>query len=220
MLRSIFFCSFFLVSFIFSSNVYGQDPLRFNAEIEVIKNKEFAIDQEKEVVVFTGSSSIRMWTDVQNYYPQINAINTGFGGSHFTDLIHYKDQLISRFNPDRIFIYEGDNDTDSDKTPEEILAAAAYLYGQLRAEFPEAKLYFISPKPSIARWHLQEKYMMVNSLLKQFCEFDKNLTFVDVWSPMIGDDGKPLPDVFIEDNLHMNEKGYSIWGKVIGEYLK
>jgi lysophospholipase L1-like esterase len=44
--------------------------------------------------------------------------------------------------------------------------------------------------------------------------------FVDLWKPMIGSDGVVFQDIFIEDGLHMNAKGYAIWKKEIGKYLK
>ena len=48
---------------------------------------------------------------------------------------------------------------------------------------------------------------------------DKLLTFVDVWEPMLTEDGKPNPDLFVEDGLHMNEKGYVIWTRLVRESL-
>jgi len=37
------------------------------------------------------------------------------------------------------------------------------------------------------------------------------VTYVDVATPMLGDDGAPKPEIFIGDNLHMNDAGYDIW---------
>lgn len=89
----------------------AQDPLRFEEEVSKFKN---AADQypEENRIVFTGSSSIRLWVDFKSYFPNDNVINTGFGGSETSDLIHYQDLLIKQFNPKQVFIYEGDNDTN------------------------------------------------------------------------------------------------------------
>ena len=43
--------------------------------------------------------------------------------------------------------------------------------------------------------------------------------FIDVYHKMLKPDGTPLTDIFIEDNLHMNAKGYAIWKKEIEPYL-
>lgn len=208
------------ISLFISINVSAQDHTRFQGEVDALNAKEFNIDPGKEVVVFTGSSSIRMWKDVQDFYPDINAINTGFGGSHFSDLFQYLDELIFRFDPDKVFIYEGDNDVAGEKKPIQILLHAAMVYGAVKTKLPDAEIYFISPKPSISRWHLKETYEETNSLLKDFCNANENLSYIDVWNPMLNNSGEPMSDIFIEDDLHMNAKGYQIWGKVIGEYLK
>jgi lysophospholipase L1-like esterase len=36
---------------------------------------------------------------------------------------------------------------------------------------------------------------------------------------MLGAEGKPLPDIFVSDQLHMNAKGYAIWTKIIAPHL-
>ena len=33
------------------------------------------------------------------------------------------------------------------------------------------------------------------------------------------DDGTVRDDIFVEDNLHLNEKGYDIWAEAIREVL-
>lgn len=198
---------------------FAQDPTRFQGEVDHLKTKEFVIDDNKEIVVFTGSSSIRMWSNVDDLFSEVNAINTGFGGSHFSDLIHYRDELIFKHNPDKIFIYEGDNDIADGKSPSEIIAGAAFLFAQIKTKLPEAKVYFIAPKPSISRWHLHKEYEETIAMLKQFSSFDESVTFVNVWTPMLNENGEPKADIFIEDDLHMNSKGYEIWAKVIAPYV-
>lgn len=209
-----------LFSIIILLPLKAQDPTRFQAEIDAIEDKEYLIDARKETVVFTGSSSVRMWTDIQEYYPEVNAINTGFGGSEFSDLIHYREELIFSLNPDKIFIYEGDNDVNSGKEPMEIAKDAEELITLIRDEYPEIPIFLISPKPSIARWELKAEYEKTNELLKSLAMSKEDVEFIDVWNPMLNEDGEPFDDIFIEDNLHMNEKGYKIWGEVIGNYLK
>lgn len=208
-----------IVSLIASTTIFAQDPARFQNEVNELVENEFIIDDSKETVVFTGSSSIRMWPDVQKTFPGVNAINTGFGGSQFSDLIHFRNELIFKHIPDKIFIYEGDNDVSDGKSPAEIIAGAAFLYAKIKEKLPEAQVYFISPKPSIDRWHLQEEYQQTNELLKEFCEFEESITFVDVWNPMLTEKGEPKPDIFLEDDLHMNDKGYQIWLEIIKPYV-
>lgn len=216
--HKFFFILIFLLFGIFVSN--AQDPNRFKAQVDELFNKEYNFTPNKKLVVFAGSSSIRMWKDVQDYFPEYNVINNGFGGSHFSDLIFYYDQLILKQKPEIVFIYEGDNDIAGEKKPGLIKRQARELYKRIRSDLPETKIIFISPKPSIARVNLKKEYIKLNKRLKKFCNRKQNLEFADVWHPAVDDNGDVFQDIFIEDGLHMNKKGYDIWGKVISQYLE
>ncbi|PWL27446.1 GDSL-type esterase/lipase family protein [uncultured Roseivirga sp.] len=200
-----------------SIDLFGQDPLRFAEEVKKFENASVQYPTQNRIV-FTGSSSIRLWVDFKSYFPEHNVINTGFGGSETSDLIHYKDLLISQFNPKQVFIYEGDNDVNSGKSGLQILADMNKLVNDLLEEGVE-NIVIIAPKPSIARWELKEKYEKVNASFKAMADLSPNIQFADVWTPMLNEDGKVKSDIFVEDNLHMNKKGYDIWIKVIGPLL-
>ena len=200
-----------------SIDLFGQDPLRFAEEVKKFENASVQYPAQNRIV-FTGSSSIRLWVDFKSYFPEHNVINTGFGGSETSDLIHYKDLLISQFNPKQVFIYEGDNDVNSGKSGLQILADMNKLVNDLLEEGVE-NIVIIAPKPSVARWELKEKYEKVNASFKAMADLSPNVKFADVWAPMLNEDGKVKSDIFIEDNLHMNKKGYDIWIKVIGPLL-
>ncbi len=210
---------FFLFVTVTLSN-YAQDPNRFKEQVDELAGKEYYFSTDKKLVVFTGSSSIRMWKDVQSYFPEYNVINNGFGGSHFSDLLHFYNELILLRNPEMVFIYEGDNDIASKKKSKHILKEARQLTGKIKKDLPATKIVFISPKPSIARVHLKNEYISLNKKLKKYCLKQKNVDFADVWYPMLDNKGNVFKDVFLEDGLHMNKKGYDIWGNVIGKILK
>ena len=58
-----------------------------------------------------------------------------------------------------------------------------------------------------------------NSMISDFCESKDNLTFIDVYTPMIGSNGKPIPELFISDSLHMTAQGYQIWKEQIDPFI-
>ncbi|MBW6534918.1 MAG: hypothetical protein K0B11_07915 [Mariniphaga sp.] len=203
---------------IFSLN--AQDPTRFKNEIKELVQKEPQFDSGKRFVLFTGSSSVRMWKDVADYFPEYNVINNGFGGSHFSDLIYFYDELIPKYEPDYLFIYEGDNDIASNKKPGKILMEAKLLVDRIQQDLPDTKVVLISAKPSVSRWNLHKNYQKLNKKLERLAKKTNNLKFADVWNAMLDENGQVFTDVFLDDNLHMNKKGYDIWGKVIGEFLK
>lgn len=197
----------------------AQDPTRFQKEIDAIKINDTTY-KNKTVILFTGSSTIRMWKSLNADFENKPVVNHGFGGSEMSDLLYYADDLILSYQPSQIFIYEGDNDINSGKSTQQIIASADSLLKKIRLKMPQVPVYFISAKPSKARWQLHKKYIDFNSSLKSFVSKKKNVYFVDLWKPMIDSNGIVFQDIFIEDGLHMNAKGYAIWKKEIGKYLK
>jgi hypothetical protein len=121
---------FFLIFFLITGTLFtnAQDPNRFKEQIDELVNKEYNFSTNKKLVVFTGSSSIRMWNDVQSYFPEYNVINNGFGGSHFSDLLYFYNEMIVKPAPEILFIYEGDNDLASNKKPKKILKEVKELH--------------------------------------------------------------------------------------------
>lgn len=215
--RKFYFVLLFLFFGILVSN--AQEPTRFKEQIEKLNTKEYNFNPGRKLVVFAGSSSIRMWRDVQDYFPEYNVINNGFGGSHFSDLLFYYDELILKHKPEILFIYEGDNDIAGNKKPSKIKREAKKLVKMIQEDLPQTKVVFISPKPSIARKHLKTKYEKLNRKLSRYCNRKSYLEFADVWNNMLDNDGNVYEDIFIDDGLHMNKRGYDLWAEVIADYL-
>ena len=146
-----------LCTLITSSTLLAQDPARFEKEVDSIIAANKSINK-KNLILFTGSSSIRLWKNLKTSFPNHNVLNMGFGGSEMADLLYYSDKLIISFKPKQIFIYEGDNDLSFGRSAEQILASADGILSLIRQHLPESEVIFISPKPSLKRWALKEKY--------------------------------------------------------------
>ncbi|MFK7933463.1 MAG: GDSL-type esterase/lipase family protein [Saprospiraceae bacterium] len=193
------------------------DPSRFASEIAQFEN--IAPVAAKEVVVFTGSSSVRMWKNVQDFYPQYLVINTGFGGSQMSDLLHYLEETVLRFQPSKVFIYEGDNDVNAGQSLKTIMQQTHKVVKEIEKKLPQAEIIIIGAKPSPARWHLKAEYLDLNNSLKVFADSKANRFYADVWTIMLDDNGMVREDIFIEDRLHMNDKGYQLWDQVMRLFL-
>ncbi|MDE3741898.1 GDSL-type esterase/lipase family protein [Maribacter polysaccharolyticus] len=212
---------FYIPAFVFFMALlgYSQNPTPFENEVAQIKKKYAPLSHtDTETIVFTGSSSIRMWHDLQERFPDHQIINSGFGGSQATDLLAYSDDLILRYNPSKVFIYEGDNDVASGKKTKAILTTIQQLIDKIRTNSSTTAIILISTKPSLARWKLRRKYQRLNRKFKKFCKTDKLISYADIWSPML-DGRKLIPDLFIEDGLHMNAKGYDIWHSALEPFI-
>ena len=204
----ILFILFYLVGL-------GQDNYPFTEEIAKFELLDKKQSPPKNPIVFVGSSSVRKWQDLESTYPGYPILNRGFGGSNFKDLMYYADQTMFKYKPSKIFIYEGDNDLAQGDSPELVFENLLKTVKMIRDELGDVPVVIISPKPSIARWNLKRAYETVNSYFKTYAEFHDNIEFVDVWTPSLDKNGMVLQDIFVEDNLHMNDKGYEIWRKTI-----
>lgn len=197
----------------------AQDPLRFQKEVEEIREQYPPNIQRENLILFTGSSSVRMWQDLKSYFPNHDLVNAGFGGSQTFELLHYVDELILDYNPKKVFIYEGDNDISSGKSSTQILLTMHELVATIHEALPQTEILLISAKPSISRWHLAKQYEDLNQHFKEYSELYDYVDFVNIWDTMLDNEGKPKAHIFLEDNLHMNKMGYDLWAEVVKNYL-
>lgn len=180
-------------------------------------------DQESPVkpggVVFVGSSSIRMW-DLDKSFPKLNGLNRGFGGSRLEDSVYYADQIILPYKPRTVAVYAGDNDVAANYSPEQILEDFQEFVSTIREELPKTKILYIAVKPSIKRWNLIKEVRETNKLIADECAKTDNCEFIDIDAPMLGKDGKPRPELFKKDGLHMTDEGYAVWAKELQPHLQ
>ena len=172
----------------------------------------------QDIVVFVGSSSIRMW-DLAKWFPDMPTLNRGFGGSQICDAAHFADVLVIKHKPRAVVFYSGDNDVAAGKTAEQVHADFCEFMKKLRADLPETPVVFISIKPSIARWKMRDTMREANRLIAGERRRDKHLEYVNVWPAMLGEDGQPRKDIFLEDGLHMNDAGYRLWVDLVSPLL-
>lgn len=204
-MKRIVFLFFFCVFVVEAQDIAFEDEVR-----DLEKKYDSIWDPSKPTIVFTGSSSIRLWIDLEERFPKHQILNTGFGGSEAHNLLEHLNSLVLNYNPKKVFIYEGDNDISSGKHPRKIIETFEKLIENIKEENPSAQLVLISPKPSIARWQLRGKYRRLNRKLKKLADSEEGVTYVDVWNIMLNR-RKLNNKLFIKDGLHMNSMGYDLW---------
>jgi lysophospholipase L1-like esterase len=216
---SRYFFSIFILTVAFTSS-YAQEP-PFYQDIQAFKTKDSIQIPQKHAILFVGSSSFTKWADVQDYFPGYTIINRGFGGSSLPDVIRYANDIIFPYEPKQIVIYCGENDFAASDTVSvnTVVARFKTLFSLIRNRMPKVPVDYVSMKPSPSRQQLMPKFLKANLLIKNYLKEKKKAEFIDVYHKMLNADGTSIKDIFIEDNLHMNAKGYHIWQKVIQPYL-
>jgi lysophospholipase L1-like esterase len=199
------------------ADVPDPDPGRFSDPIESFVLWDSKNSFPQDGMLFVGSSSIRMWSTA-TAFPGRPIINRGFGGSELSDVIHFYDQVVRPYQPSAIFLYAGDNDVAGGKGADQVFDDYKQFVTLVQAGLPDSKLFFISIKPSLSRWSLWPTMQDANDKIREYTLKHPNLGYIDLASPLLNDTGKPM-DVFIEDGLHLNAKGYALWQQALAPYL-
>ncbi len=198
----------------------ARDPAFFADEIAAFAEQDRKAPPPDAPVVFVGSSSVRLWSSLAEDMAPLPVLNRGFGGSQLSHVIHYADETIVRYLPRAVVVYAGDNDLDAStgKSAEDVARDFGTLVATVHAYAPGARIYFLSIKPSKARWERWPEMKRANELIAGLCKGDPRLAFVDVATPLL-EGGAPRDDVFRWDGLHLNASGYREWTRVVRPLL-
>ena len=149
----------------------------------------------------------------------LKVLNRGFGGAHISHVIHHFDDIVRPYSPKAIVFFCGTNDLTALKTPEETLNDFKKFLKLVKNEFGTIKVYMIGIKPSVDRLYLDEEERVFNNSISFLAKEDPYLEYINVWDLMLNEDGTRMPDLYVEDGLHMNPKGYEIWTQLVRESL-
>jgi lysophospholipase L1-like esterase len=171
-------------------------------------------------VVFVGSSSIRLWPDLERDFPGVALINRGFGGSELDDVVGLADRIVVPYRPRLVVLYAGDNDLAAGRSPAQVFDDFRSFVALVRRELPGTRVAYISIKPSPSRWALVDRVREANRLIRDYTRSDSSLVFVDVFTPMLDASGQPRGELFVEDGLHMSAAGYALWRELVAPVLR
>lgn len=205
-------------TFLSLAELQAQDPTRFESEIRAYEISDQQEPPPTQRVVFVGSSSIRMWSNISSSFPGYPIINRGFGGSTMADLLYYFDRLVAVYDPSLVVVYEGDNDLADGNSVEEIASDYLSFIDRMNTQLPTSDFAFMSVKPSPARSGFIPDMKVLNQRLQTIAEANGGY-FFDVFTPMLDADDQPLPQLFISDMLHLNKAGYRLWRQTLTPML-
>jgi hypothetical protein len=193
---------------------------RFEKEIAAFEKQDSISFPKKGQILFTGSSSIRLWDDFETRYKDYAIFRRGFGGGCLFEIPIYAGRIIFPYRPSKVFLYAGENDIASGISADSAFKTFKIVFALLSDSLPASQLYFIAAKPSPSRDKFSAAMVTFNKLVeKHIARKKRNWTFIDVYKPMLDANGKPIPSLFKKDNLHMLSSGYDIWDKELRKYL-
>ncbi|HEV2454079.1 MAG TPA: GDSL-type esterase/lipase family protein [Verrucomicrobiae bacterium] len=218
---NIQFLNIRFIVFLLAAICFPQRPLAelppqkpvWEPEIRAFESRDRIHPPPQNAILFIGSSAIRKWTTLAKDFPGIQVINRGFGGSEIDDSTAYAGRIIFPYHPRIIVLYAGDNDLAAGRSPDEVVAEYTNFVGVIHARLPQTRIVFVSIKASLSRWKLKNEIIETNKRIAAI--HAENLAYVDVFTRMLGPDGKPRRELLLADGLHPDEQCYRLWASLI-----
>lgn len=212
---------FLFLGIAIGAQVAAQTGFPYADEIRAFKHQDSISFPPKDGILFIGSSSIRMWGDLQQRFAGKPIIRRGVGGSELWQLVdYYTPYILFPYHPSKIFIYTGENDIANGKSSQFVFEEFQKLYAMIRKQLPGTSVYFMSIKMSPSREKHYGDVAVANDLIEKYLAGKPNSKFIDVNTVLLKT-STSLPDssLFKPDYLHLNSKGYDKWQQVIGQYV-
>jgi lysophospholipase L1-like esterase len=211
--------------------VISCSPVKKYAELPNVRAWEKEIQRFEELdktevypdnsVLFTGSSSIVLWSTLKDDMAPYNIIQRGYGGSRLSDFAVYADRIIypHRYSGIVIFLANDITGSDADKSPEEVGRLFRFVLKTIRGKFPETPVFWIAITPTSSRWKVWPLIRKANNIISEICSRHKNTYFIPTEKYFLNDKGMPRDELFRPDLLHLNTEGYKVWTGIIKNEL-
>ena len=220
----------YLIYLVFLSNLscspfskYSQSNRQFEEEVSILERLDVEEKAGEKDILFIGSSSIRLWDNInEDMYPY-SSVKRGYGGAHFYDLIHFSERLVKNHTPKAILIFVANDITGSngltnfvsDLSPKEVKRLFKLNYKLIRGIHKHIPIFLIETTPTQRRWKVWSEILKSNKKLESFCKKEPNLYYIGTRDKFIGVDGLPIKSLFQNDELHLNTDGYKLWSNII-----
>ena len=196
-------------------------PPKWDAAFAAFAADDVAHPHPAGGVLFVGSSSIRLWSNLEDQFKDLPVvIKRGFGGSQLSDCVKNLSRLVLRYRPHTVLVYAGDNDLAAGTAPQEVLHRFTAFVDGVHRELPQTRIVYISIKPSPSRIRLLSKIRETNTLIEDYADDADEVDYIDVFTPMLDASGQPRAELFRDDALHLNTQGYALWKRIIGPHVR
>lgn len=191
----------------------------YEDEVKRLEKERQLIDYQP-ATLFYGSSSIRLWRTLREDFKPFLPVNLGFGGSTLAACSWFFNRIVAPYHPQCIVLYAGDNDLGDGRHPEEIFIFFQQLACQVAESFGPIPCYFISIKPSLARWKKINDLKYTNNIIEnEIIRKDANWKFINIFNQMLDRNGHPIREYFEADGLHLSPAGYALWKQIVYQRL-
>lgn len=196
---------------------YKQEAKKWEKDILKFEELDKSEKYPDDAIVFTGSSSIRLWSTIKEDMAPYQVIQRGFGGSKYSDLACYVDRIVYPHQFKALVMYAGNDiiGNSYDKTADEMSDLLRYIVKVVRKKNPDKPIFVVEITPNEKLWQAWPKIREANAALKKACEKLHNVYFIATASSYLTQNGEPKKELFRPDKLHQNREGYILWSRLI-----
>ena len=221
-------------------------PFQVNwLENEILKYEQEPIEKGK--ILFYGHSMFTRWgspkwgyrrldEDIRMKDGSLACVNHGFGTSTSEELLYYYPRMVRPWEPRALVIATYGNDGMYGYDVEDIMRNVGKLCAWARTDFPGIRIFLCeclpNPKGKGATirdiWNSsKQRRERYHRLLHAYADLHEDTTVVEFWNRPelfetpedVGNFQKTRDDIFVEDQVHPNQEGYDILGKIFREVL-
>jgi lysophospholipase L1-like esterase len=197
----------------------AHDSSRWEKDIAKFEAEDKANPPPKGALLFIGSSTIVRWKTLAQDYPEHKVINRGFGGSQIADSVNFADRIIIPYAPRAVYLRAGGNDLNAGKPVTEVFDDYKAFVSKIHAKLPNTDIFFISASPSIKRWKQHDQEKELNNLVQGYIAGKPHLKYIETYDMVLGADGMPRKELFVEDELHFNAEGNKLLAERVRPHL-
>ncbi len=173
-------------------------------------------------VIFYGGSNFVKWSTLDEDMEGYPVQNKSFGGSNDVTRHHFMKELIYDSNPAIVLYMSSSNDWTQGKSLEEVTEFKQKLFDEMAENLPDTVFIILSSTPNPLRYYgeYQEKMQGCDRWTAEYCAGHENFEYIDVVPALSLKEGaEPNRELWLDDDLHLNEAGYEILAQVVREKL-
>ncbi len=196
-----------------AEQLWNMYPLEDSGESSQSKTKK---------VLLAGSSSLDYWDTAVKAFEPYETINTAIGGTTVEVWLNIYQRMICDYKPDVVIIYVGANDIANGGriTPQQNADNTIRLLKLIKSSLKKTPIYYVSIVPNWSRKNAWNDITESNALVKSYCDNAKYVNYIDIVQYFLTADGTPNRELFLDDQVHPNTKGYAIWKKRVANVVK
>ena len=128
-------------------------------------------------------------------------------------------RLVLPYHPRAVLLYAGDNDLGNGRSVADVVESFREFITRFDRAFPGRPLAYLSIKPSKARAHLRKEIEQANALIRSEIAKWPAARYISIFEAMLDPHGVPRDELFVEDFLHLSEKGYAVWRTAVTPFI-